>query len=50
MTTTYLLAVDAGTGSGRAVIFDENGNQVASAQQEWWHKTIRAFPARWILM
>ena len=38
MTTSYLLAVDAGTGSGRAVVFDENGNQVASAQQEWWHK------------
>ena len=44
MTTTYLLAVDAGTGSGRAVIFDENGNQVASAQQEWWHKTDPRFP------
>lgn len=39
MTTSYLLAVDAGTGSGRAVIFDENGNQIASAQHEWWHKT-----------
>jgi autoinducer 2 (AI-2) kinase len=38
MSISYLLAVDAGTGSGRAVIFDENGNQIASAQQEWWHK------------
>lgn len=44
MTTTYLLAVDAGTGSGRAVIFDENGNQIASAQHEWWHKTDPRFP------
>lgn len=44
MTTTYLLAVDAGTGSGRAVIFDERGNQVASAQHEWWHKTDPRFP------
>ncbi len=44
MTTIYLLAVDAGTGSGRAVIFDENGNQVASAQREWWHQTDPRFP------
>lgn len=38
MTKRYLLAVDAGTGSGRAVIFDEDGAQIAAAQQEWWHK------------
>lgn len=38
MATSYLLAIDAGTGSGRAVIFDTDGNQIASAQQEWWHK------------
>ncbi|EKF43247.1 autoinducer-2 (AI-2) kinase [Nitratireductor indicus C115] len=44
MTTSYLLAVDAGTGSGRAVIFNENGNQIASAQHEWWHKTDPRFP------
>ncbi|MGB3538351.1 MAG: hypothetical protein WBA42_09335 [Mesorhizobium sp.] len=44
MTTSYLLAVDAGTGSGRAVIFDTDGNQIASAQQEWWHKTDPRFP------
>ena len=35
---TYLLAIDAGTGSGRAVIFNASGEQIASAQQEWWHK------------
>ncbi|WP_174801288.1 autoinducer-2 kinase [Martelella limonii] len=35
---TYLLAIDAGTGSGRAVIFNATGEQIASAQQEWWHK------------
>lgn len=39
MNARYLLAVDAGTGSGRAVIFDHDGNQIASAQHEWWHKT-----------
>ncbi len=44
MTKRYLLAVDAGTGSGRAVIFDTDGNQIASAQHEWWHKSDPRFP------
>ncbi|MEW9123721.1 MAG: autoinducer-2 kinase [Thermotaleaceae bacterium] len=34
----YVMAVDAGTGSVRSVIFDENFNQIAVAQQEWTHK------------
>lgn len=33
----YLLAIDAGTGSVRAVIFDTKGNQIAVAQEEWTH-------------
>ena len=33
----YLMAIDAGTGSIRAVIFDRNGNQVSMSQQEWTH-------------
>ena len=33
----YLMAIDAGTGSVRAVIFDSNGTQIAVAQQEWTH-------------
>ncbi len=33
----YFMSIDAGTGSGRAVIFDENGVQIAIAQQEWHH-------------
>ena len=33
----YLLAIDAGTGSGRAVIFDTLGNQISTAQEEWTH-------------
>jgi autoinducer 2 (AI-2) kinase len=33
----YLMAIDAGTGSVRAVIFDTLGNQIAVAQQEWIH-------------
>ncbi len=36
----YLMAIDAGTGSVRAVIFDSNGNQIAVAQQEWTHLTV----------
>ncbi len=33
----YLMAIDAGTGSVRAVIFDENGIQISMAQSEWTH-------------
>ncbi len=33
----YLMAVDAGTGSVRAVIFDLAGNQVGCVQEEWTH-------------
>jgi autoinducer 2 (AI-2) kinase len=33
----YLLAIDAGTGSVRAVIFDTKGNQISIAQREWIH-------------
>ncbi|MDD3343257.1 MAG: FGGY family carbohydrate kinase [Sulfurospirillaceae bacterium] len=33
----YLLAIDAGTGSIRAVLFDTLGQQIALAQREWTH-------------
>jgi len=33
----YLMAIDAGTGSVRAVIFDTLGHQVSVAQREWVH-------------
>jgi autoinducer 2 (AI-2) kinase len=33
-----LLAIDAGTGSCRAVVFDPEGNQVAMSQREWTHR------------
>ena len=33
----YLMAIDAGTGSVRAVIFDTKGNQISVAQKEWSH-------------
>lgn len=38
MTNRYLMAIDGGTGSIRAVIFDTEGNQVSSFQREWSHK------------
>ena len=33
----HYLAIDAGTGSARAVLFDTEGNQVAVGQEEWTH-------------
>lgn len=33
----YLMAIDAGTGSVRAVIFDTKGNQISLSQKEWTH-------------
>ena len=33
----YLMAIDAGTGSVRVVIFDTLGTQIAVAQEEWVH-------------
>lgn len=35
--SAYLMALDAGTGSIRAVIFDLEGNQIGAAQYEWSH-------------
>jgi len=34
---SYLMAIDAGTGSIRAVIFDTTGNQISMSQEEWTH-------------
>lgn len=34
----YLMAIDAGTGSIRSVIFDEKFNQISAASEEWTHK------------
>jgi autoinducer 2 (AI-2) kinase len=39
-----LLALDAGTGSGRAVLFDVNGTQVGMAQREWSHQELPGVP------
>lgn len=40
----YLMALDAGTGSVRAVLFDLAGNQLGVSQQEWEHKEDPRFP------
>jgi autoinducer 2 (AI-2) kinase len=40
----YLMAVDAGTGSVRAVIFDIRGNQIGCCQREWRHNEDPRYP------
>jgi autoinducer-2 kinase len=42
--TARLLAVDVGTGSCRAAIFDENGNQLAIGQREYSHAELPGVP------
>lgn len=43
-TMQYLMAIDAGTGSVRAVIFDTLGNQISVAQKEWVHIEVEGVP------
>jgi autoinducer 2 (AI-2) kinase len=40
----YLMAIDAGTGSIRAVIFDTNGSQIGCVQKEWKHNEDPRYP------
>ena len=40
----YLMALDAGTASIRAVIFDLEGNQIAVGQAEWRHLAVPDVP------
>ncbi len=40
----YLMSLDAGTGSIRAVIFDLAGNQIAHGQAEWQHLAVPGVP------
>jgi len=40
----HLMAIDAGTGSVRVVIFDTKGNQIAVAQKEWIHLEVEGVP------
>ncbi len=40
----YLMAIDAGTGSVRAVLFDLEGNQIGCVQKEWDHLEDPKYP------
>ena len=40
----YLMAIDAGTGSLRAVIFDLKGTQISVSQKEWTHNEDPNYP------
>ena len=40
----YLMAIDAGTGSVRAVIFDDEGHQISVASREWRHLEVEGVP------
>ncbi len=40
----HLLAIDLGTGSCRAIVFDETGRQVAIGQREWRHAAVPGVP------
>ncbi len=44
MKTAYVMAVDAGTGSGRAIIYNTRGEIVGSAQEEWGHPAVEGIP------
>ncbi|MCR4707110.1 MAG: autoinducer-2 kinase [Clostridiales bacterium] len=44
MAAPYLLAIDAGTGSVRAVLFDSEGNQISCVQREWTHREDPRWP------
>lgn len=44
MAQRTLLAVDAGTGSVRAVLFGEDGQQLGCVQQEWFHGEDPRYP------
>lgn len=41
---TYLLALDGGTGSFRAILFDTFGEQIALSQEEWTHQSEANIP------
>lgn len=44
MAEQFLMAIDAGTGSVRAVIFDPDGNQTGCVQKEWEHREDPRYP------
>jgi autoinducer 2 (AI-2) kinase len=41
---TYILTIDVGTGSGRAVLFDRKGREVSIGQREWVLEPVHEYP------
>jgi len=46
--SNYIAAIDAGTGSGRCVIFDTQGTQIALASREWSHPSLPDYPGSFV--
>jgi autoinducer 2 (AI-2) kinase len=44
MKNQYILTLDVGSGSGRSILFDLDGKQVAVAQREWLPKSDPRYP------
>ncbi|MCM3399925.1 autoinducer-2 kinase [Oceanobacillus profundus] len=44
MVQKYLMAIDAGTGSVRVILFDTYGNEIYVSQSEWTHKEDSRYP------
>lgn len=44
MSNKYLMAIDGGTGSIRAVLFNTDGIQISSHSKEWFHKENPLYP------
>lgn len=40
----YILTIDVGTGSGKAILFNEKGKQVSVSQREWLPDTLPEYP------
>lgn len=44
MSGPYVMAIDAGTGSGRAIVYDTKGTIAGLAQEEWTHPQAEGVP------
>jgi len=44
MSESYVVSIDAGTGSCRCALFDQHGNQASFSSREWSHPTISRYP------
>jgi autoinducer 2 (AI-2) kinase len=44
MRDKYILTLDIGTGSGRAILFNSEGSQVGTSQREWLPETLPEYP------